>query len=266
MYFVRSVFICILVTLISGICLAEEFPYRKDYPDVKIVELEDLKAGYDNGTFIIVDVRSKIEFDTIHIKGAVHDSLSSKDFTERLKSIVDQNAGKKIAVYCNGITCTKSYIATQKAQQAGMDNVYAFDAGIPAWAKAYPSDTRLVGKTITDPARQLIPKSEFKKLLLDYDQFKKMAEVPNAMVIDVRDPIQRTHKLPGFEDAVPITLDKLIKNIINHERMKDKRLLIFDQVGKQVRWLMYYLEDKGYDDYYFLNGGATSVLKEQEYR
>lgn len=267
MFFIRCVFISIFLILISSsFCLAEDFPYRKDYSNVKIVDLEDLKAGYDNGTYIVVDVRSKIEFDTIHVKGAVHDSLSDKDFIDRLQSIVAQNPGKKIAVYCNGITCTKSYLAAQKAQEAGMENIYAFDAGIPAWANAYPSETRLVGKTITDPAKQLIPKSEFKKLLLDFDQFKKMAESPNAVVIDARDPIQRTHKLPGFEDAMPVPLDKLISNIINHERMKDKRLLIFDQVGKQVRWLMYHLVDKGYTDYYFLDGGATSVLKEQDYR
>jgi len=48
--------------------------------------------------------------------------------------------------------------------------------------------------------------------------------------------------------------------------MKDKQLVIFDQVGKQVLWLMYYLEDKGYKNYYFLKGGATSVLKKQKYR
>ena len=72
--------------------------------------------------------------------------------------------------------------------------------------------------------------------------------------------------VPGFEKALPIPLNKLIKNIINKERKKDKQLLIFDQVGKQVRWVMYHLEDKGYKDYYFLSGGATEVLKEQKYR
>ena len=41
---------------------------------------------------------------------------------------------------------------------------------------------------------------------------------------------------------------------------------VVDQVGKQVRWLMYHLEDKGYKDYAFLKGGATAVLKDQRYR
>lgn len=266
MNFLRLFCLCLSVILFTGISFAEDFPYRKDYPNVKIIELADLKAGYDSGTFLIVDVRSKLEFDTIHVKGAVHISLSSADFADRLKNLAAQNSGKKIAVYCNGITCLKSYKAAQKANAAGIDNVYAFDAGIPAWANEYPSETRLVGKTITDPKKQLISKSQFQKVLLDYDAFKKMAQDPNAQAIDARDPIQRTHKLPGFENAMPIPLDKLFKNIIEHERMKDKKLLIFDQLGKQVRWLMYYLEDKGYKDYYFLKGGATSVLKEQEYR
>ena len=78
--------------------------------------------------------------------------------------------------------------------------------------------------------------------------------------------MQRVQKFTEFDKVLPIPLDKLIKNIIDKERMKDKQLLIFDQVGKQVAWLMYYLEDKGYKDYYFLKGGATSVFKDQTYR
>lgn len=52
---------------------------------------------------------------------------------------------------------------------------YAFDAGIPAWANAYPADTLLVGKVITDPEKQLIPKSELKKVTVDFETFKKKA-------------------------------------------------------------------------------------------
>ncbi len=255
-----------VVSLAGSFCFAEEFPYRKDYPDVPVVELEDLKSGYDDGSFLIVDVRSLIEFETIQPKNALHVSLGSKGFETELKNIASQNPGKKIALYCNGITCLKSYNGAQKAQDAGIAKVYAFDAGIPAWAKAYPAETLLVGKPIIDPDKQLISISEFKKKTVDFETFKQLAAAENAQVIDARDPLQRVGKLPGFENALPIPLDKLIQNIINHERMKDKTLVIFDQVGKQVRWVMYHLEDKGYKDYYFLQGGATSVLKEQKYR
>ena len=253
-------------SLAGSICFAGDFPYRKDYPDVPVVELEELKAGYDDGSFVIVDVRSSIEFDTIHPKGALHVNLSSADFEANLNNVSEQHPGKKIALYCNGITCLKSYNGTMKAIDAGLKNVYAFDAGIPAWAKAYPSETLLVGKPIIDSEKQLIPNSAFANKTIDFDTFKKVAAAPNALVIDARDPMQRVGKLPGFEKALPVPLDKLIQNIINHDRMKDKQLVIFDQVGKQVRWVMYHLEDKGYKDYYFLKGGATAVLKEQKYR
>jgi rhodanese-related sulfurtransferase len=266
MKWLKLLVISIVFTLVSNVCFAEEFPFRKDYPNVPIIELTDLKAGYDNGSIVIVDVRSTLEFDTIHPKGASHVMLSSANFEKNLQSFSEQNSGKKIAVYCNGITCLKSYNATQKALDAGVKDVYAFDAGIPAWAKTYPADTLLVGKPVTDPEKQLIPKSEFKKRTIDFKTFKEKATASNAKVIDARDPMQRTQKFTEFNDILPIPLDKLIKNIINNDRMKDKQLLIIDQVGKQVRWLMYYLEDKGYKDYYFLKGGATSVFKEQKYR
>lgn len=249
-----------------SIAFAEDFPYRKDYPDVLIIELDELKSGYDKDAFIPVDVRSTLEYDVIRIKGAHHISLSQADFADKLQKLAAQNPGKNIAVYCNGITCLKSYKAALDAADAGMTNVYAFDAGIPAWAKAYPAQTLLLGKVISDPEKQLIPKSDLQKRMLSYQDFKQKAADPASVVIDTRDPIQRTQKLPGFEKALPIPLDKLIRNVISKGHLHDKQLLIFDQVGKQVRWLMYYLIDKGYTDFYFLEGGATSVLNEQQYR
>ncbi len=262
----KSVVTFLLFFIMSSSCFASDLPYRKDYPDAKIVELADLKAGYDNDTFIAVDVRSTLEYEVIRVKGAHHVDLARADFIPNLQALAAQYPGKKIAVYCNGGTCLKSYKAAIDADEAGMDNVYAFDAGIPAWSSAYPAETLLLGKVVTDPQKQLIPKDEVDKVTLEFAAFKQKAEEPNSVAIDARDPMQRTQKLAGFEKALPIPLDKLIKNVINKGNLKDKQLLIFDQVGKQVEWLMYYLVDQGYTNFYFLKGGATSVLKEQEYR
>lgn len=247
-------------------CLAADFPHRKDFPDVAVIELADLKAGYDDGSIIMVDVRSDVEFETIRPKKAQHVNLGNKNFLANLKALVEANPGKKMAAYCNGVTCLKSYHAAQQAKEGGFANVVAFDAGIPAWAKAYPSETLLIGKEVTDPDKQLISKADFLKACVDFETFKKKADEPNVVVIDARDPQQRTEALPGFDKALPIPLDKLIRNVISKGNMKDKKLLIFDQVGKQVDWLQYYLIEYGYTDYLFLEGGATSVLKEQKYR
>jgi len=267
MHYIRVLTLVVVIcSFASGWSLAEEFPYRKDYPTVPVIELSQLKDGYDRNEFIPVDVRSTLEFETIHIKGAPHISMANVQFEDNLKQLAADNPGKNIATYCNGVTCLKSYKAVERAREAGLSNVYAFDGGIPAWAGAYPADTLLLGKVITNSGKQLIPKSEFEKISLDFGQFRQQAVAGNAVVIDARDAIQRTSVLPGLEDAKQIPLDKFIKNIIERGVMKNKQLLIFDQVGKQVRWLMYHLVDRGYTDFYFLKGGATSVLKEQEYR
>jgi rhodanese-related sulfurtransferase len=221
---------------------------------------------YEAGNAIIVDVRSKIEYNVIHPIGAVHIPISNMKFAKNVASLAKQNAGKKIVFYCNGITCLKSYKATKKAMGAGIQNVYAYDAGVPEWASLFPEKTLLLGKEVVDPEKQIIPKAEFKKKCLPFEDFKTKASANGGMVIDVRDHIQRSQKLPGLKKAKAIPLDNFIPNFVEKKANQDKHLYIFDQVGKQVRWLEYYLVDNGYQNFTFLKGGATAVLKTQKYK
>lgn len=258
-------FFCSIVTLLTSACFALEFPYREKYPEVKIIEVADLKTGYDKEEVIVVDLRSKTEFAAIHIEGAINLPYGNLNFMDNLLDLIVKNPNKKIIVYDNGIDCLKCYRAAEDALYS-MYTIYAFDAGIENWARYSPTDTLVYGKTLSDPEAVNNLDNEFKKRSLDFEAFKTKAAVNNAVVIDARDPIQRTKKLPGLENAMLIPLDKLSENIINKGNMKDKQLYIFDQLGKQVRWLMANLVDQGYSDFFFLNGGATAVLKVQEYR
>jgi hypothetical protein len=61
-------------------------------------------------------------------------------------------------------------------------------------------------------------------------------------------------------------MDQLIKRIVAKGLLQDQTLLIFDQVGKQVRWLMYHLEAADYTRYHFLSGGAYDVIGLQAYK
>lgn len=258
--------ILLIISFIYSSCYATEYPYRDNYSFVNIIEPAELKTGYDSGEFIIVDVRSKTEFEAIQISGAVNLPYGNLKFTHNLLTLAGNNPDKKIAVYCNGIDCIKSYKAAEDALYLGMSNVYALDAGVAAWAKEYPSATLIQGKTLTDPEKLIHDDNIFQKICLDFETFKKNAAKKDTVIIDARDPIQRSKKLPGLDNPLQVPLDKLVKNIINKGNMKDKELYIFDQVGKQVRWLTYKLIDQGYTHFYFLEGGATSVLKEQQYR
>lgn len=245
---------------------AADFPFRSKYPDVATVETADLHSQYASGSVVIVDVRSKIEYEVIHPKGAVHLPVSKVSFAQDVGAIQAANAGKSVAFYCNGVTCLKSYEAAKKAGAAGLANCFAYDAGIPDWANNYPKETLLLGEEVVNPQQQLISKADFKKKALDFETFKAKAAAGNAIVIDARDHIQSSGKLPGLSRVVKMPFDALIPTFIKKKRNQDKTLLIFDQVGKQVRWLEYYLVKYGYSDYFFLAGGATKVLGDQKYK
>ncbi|MEW6594020.1 MAG: rhodanese-like domain-containing protein [Thermodesulfobacteriota bacterium] len=262
-----QILLCALTALfLASPLVAEDFPGRAQYPKTTPISTADLFREHQAGTVVIVDVRSGIEFDVIRPKGARHIPISDMLFVKRVQELAAQNQGKKIAFYCNGVTCLKSYEAAEKALEGGIKNVYVYDAGVPDWVKVYPGETLLLGKVVVDPKKQIISGEEFKKKTVPFDEFKALAAGEGVVVVDVRDHVQRTGELPGLGKILVIPLDKFIPNFVEKKMNQDKKLLIFDQVGKQVQWLEYYLVEHGYKNYVFLAGGATAVLKKQEYK
>lgn len=250
-----TLFMAVAFLLSAAPVLADDdFPLRAKYPDVKVMSTDQLAAAYD--ATIIVDVRSQMEFDVAHVNKAKHVSLSKDTFAADLEKVRGKNDAAAMAFYCNGHTCAKSYKAAKASQAAGFENIYAYDAGIFDWINAQPDKATLMGKT---PASkdQIIPKKDLKSRMLSYDAFKAKASEPNAMVIDIRDQFQR-EKIPDIPGLSHIPLDQLTDSLEKKQYM-DKQLLILDAVGKQVRWLQYYLEEFGYTNYAFLEGGVKAI-------
>lgn len=239
-----------------NIALSNSFPLREKYPDVTPIDAEVLRQ--DMKGHIVVDVRSRYEFDIIHIKRARHVSLSKKHFLAVIKRLRNRNPEVPIVFYCNGTTCAKSYKAARKAMRAGIDNVMAMDWGIFNWAKTYPDQTKLLGKSPIDPAR-LISKSQLKAHMLTPKAFVDKVN-SETVVIDIRDAFQRNIKILN-DVTQPIPLGK-VNSYVKKMAKKGKTLLIYDAVGKQVRWLQYYLEKNEIKDYYFMEGGVRKFVKE----
>jgi rhodanese-related sulfurtransferase len=264
--FKKILFTAALICFFVGNTGAAEFPYREKYPHVPFITTEDLAAKDAKGEVVIVDVRSSIEFNVIHPRNAVHLPLSKKSFTEDVRKLMADHPGKAFAFYCNGVDCIKSYEAADKAiKELNSKNSYVYDAGIPEWSQVHPELTLLLGTPLEDKSR-LISKAEFKSHCMPFDKFKAKAADQGSVVIDVRDFVQASGKLPGLETARTIPLDQFIPNFVQKGSEKDKFLLIFDQVNKQTAWLMYYLKKHGYTNYAFLEGGATGVLGSQKYK
>jgi len=244
-----------LLMLATPLLAAEEgYPLRKKYPQLQYITTNDLKSQYDKS--FIVDVRSKIEFDVIHINKAAHVPMSVKTFAADLEKARQKSATSPLVFYCNGHTCEKSYEAAEVATKAGFKGAMVYDTGIMDWAKTNPDKTTLLGKTPV-AKEKLIAKATFAKKCIGYEEFKKKAASPNTIVVDIREPIQRD-VIPQIQGLRNIPSDRMV-DLINKGEFKEKQLLILDAVGKQVEWLQYYLEGKGYSNYQFLEKGMLSA-------
>jgi rhodanese-related sulfurtransferase len=234
----------------------EAFPVRALYPKVETIELEELYAK--RSEVLIFDVRSSYEYDTLHIKGAGHLALDDRDFVAKLAQLRKEET-RPLVFYCNGHTCKKSYKATQKAMHGHIDNVYAFDAGIFDWTNAHPEEAVLLGKSPVDPKR-LISKEMLERHMLEPEAFGERVG-SDTIVLDIRETMQKSalNLFPMQQRSVALD-NKQLKTFVDKAKRENKTLLIYDAVGKQVRWLQYYLEEENVDKYYFMRGGAKAFL------
>lgn len=256
-FFKRLTITTVLMFLVFSASLAmasDDFPLRAKYPGVKYMTTEELTANYDST--IIIDVRSKMEFDVAHINKAENVSVSKKTFSKDLEKVRAKNGATAIATYCNGHTCAKSYKAVKAALGDGFENVYVYDAGIFDWIVANPDKATLMGETPA-PQAMIIPKSELKAKMLAWVDFSAKATEANTVTIDIRDPFQRK-EIPKIAKLRNVPMDRFTK-LLEKKEFADKQLLILDAVGKQVRWLQYHLKKNGYENYYFLEKGVKGI-------
>lgn len=234
------------------------FPGRGEFPDIPIFEVSDLKSKINQ--VVVVDTRSKYEYDTLKIKGSIHIPVAAKTFEQQVQTLRTKT-NKPIVFYCNGRTCFKSYLAVKKAIAAGIKDTYAFDAGIFEWVKSVPEKSELLGKSPVK-ANQLIDSKIYKARLLDPNEFSEriLSGGTKSMVLDVRDMYQRAGVgfYPGKERWVSLDDKAKLTKYLQKAKDKNKTLFIYDEVGKQVRWLQYALEEMGIKDYYFMNKGAKA--------
>ncbi len=257
----------VVVSLLLGVAAAQgaiekstvEFPYRSQY-DVNILETVEFTAKLK--AVVAVDVRSRYEYDTLHIKGAINIPLD-KNFIDNVRKLRSGDA-RPIVFYCNGKTCRKSYDAAAMVANAGIRNVYAYDAGILAWAEAHPESTVLRGKTLIKIS-DLISEQEFTSHVLAPRPFAALYEQlgNKAVSLDIRDRVQRDNPVFGLgEERIPLDdvarLDAFIETVIKH----GKTLMVYDKAGHQIRWFQYYLREKGVRDYRFLKGGSEGYFVE----
>ena len=229
------------------------------------ISTEELDTLFDE--LEIIDVRSEYEYNVIHIKGAHHVPVAHINFLQQLREITRDQHDAKLLFYCNGIDCGKSERAGRMAQNDGYTNVFVYGPGVLEWTSYYPDRSVFFGASPV-PSGAVISDDRFSEHLLSPDQFKEQLNGdPQAFLIDLRDAIQKEQAIELGQKSSNLYLDRLTKllaMVYFRQHTLGKRFYIYDNVGRQVRWLQYYLNRFGYKDYHFLQGGATAYLKQQE--
>ncbi|MCP5141226.1 MAG: hypothetical protein H6980_02595 [Gammaproteobacteria bacterium] len=255
---------------VAGFCLAllaglmpsiasanDDYPLRDRYKDVPLISIEQLRESLNDVT--VVDVRSAFEHSVLRIDGALNASVGDHRFPILIKEMRD-STGKPLVLYCNGHTCEKSYQAGRLAHHAGLTDTRIYDGGIDDWAHAYPELTQLLGKPLTSVDR-LISKEKLAQHTLTPEEFAKI--VPSAVVVDIRTPLERAGLGLFVGRERPVLLDnaRRLDRMIERAREGGKPLLVYDNTGREVPWLQYYLEEQGLTDYWFMKGGARAFFE-----
>lgn len=94
----------------------------------KLVDADTVEAWKDEENTILLDVRSRSEFEAAHIPGAVHKFLGNFP-----KALPTEYADKRIIVQCQ--SGDRATIATSFLERAGFKNVYNYSGSFNDWTQ-----------------------------------------------------------------------------------------------------------------------------------
>jgi rhodanese-related sulfurtransferase len=172
--------------------------------DHKVITTDQLKERLDKKKkFMLIDARTKEEYQEAHIVGAV--SIPEKNFEDSV-ALLPTNKNYQLVLYCNGVKCGKSKKAAKKAEAMGYTNILIYGEGFPVWEEkglkitAGPDYAKKIETTKLTPAdvKKLIESKGNDYVLVDVrDEAEyKEGHIPTAINIPVETFALRSEILP----------------------------------------------------------------------
>lgn len=254
-----------LIAIVGLVCLNSnivqgkdtlDFPLRPKYSRLTPITTQELASIYDKA--IIIDCRYKMHFYVIRMDKAksLPEVWMGEDNLLELRQKYDD---KPLVFYSNDPSERESYKAAAKAKKWGFKNVRVYDAGIFHWANNEPQRTFFFKEKLTPQTASsaFISQEQFNSVLLPTREFIERAKSGQYTVLDGRE-IEKIEKKPIKLEHRQIMAIELMANLLRRNiwSLPASNLLVFDNDGKNIRWLQYYFEMAGIKNYYFLKGGA----------
>jgi rhodanese-related sulfurtransferase len=225
--------------------------YAAGYPDwvsnggLPGVSVKYVKKALDKGKAVVIDARPPRKFNKSNIPGSIN--IPTTRFDEN-KGSLPEDKGAELIFYCGGYTCPLSTKGATMAKSLGFSNARVFQAGYPAWKKAY-GQKQLSIKEAGEEG--VISITSFMDVLKNHPQ--------DVYLVDVRD--QGEVDIDGtFATAKVIPIDKLLPQITGMPN--DKPTVFFCSNGARAGEAFDFVNMKRSDmKAYFLE--ANVVFKKQ---
>jgi len=205
--------------------------YAEGYPVwVKSGHVPGVSAAYVKSLIdkksdaVIIDARPSRKFGKSHVPTAINIPL--RQFDEQIAAL-PADKGTELIYYCGGYKCPLSPKSAAKAVTLGYTKVKLFQAGYPAWKKAYG-----VAKAKEAATSSAAPKVQAgdDEGTISIASFNKIAtKNPDAFYCyDVRDP-EEVEADGTFGKAVIMTVDDVEDNV--GKLPTDKPIVFFCSTG-----------------------------------
>jgi len=236
-----------------------DFSGKTEYP-VSIITPEEVRnLQLNKEKFILLDVRSRKEYNKIHILNAI--SAPSNEITSRdcLKRI-SQNSGlsikelmsERIILYCNSPSCNIATYAGKSLSFLGFKNIEIMEAGLKGWLqKGYP--VVVPGKKEMLRKKPSLPQISVEGVKQKLDWNLKI------VIIDIRD--EESFKKGHIPGAINLSLDKFWRK--KETLPRDKEIYIYgkDKDDERSSFACRVLIKRGYSLVREITGGFAQWQK-----
>lgn len=115
---------------------------KQGFVEPENITMELAKNLFDRNA-LFIDARSKEEYDSLHIKGAInlpYDEFRNKSYYDRIEIMKKYNKDGIIVVYCKGDKCEVSIDLSYEIAKLGFNSVNIYRGGIKEWKeKGFPT-------------------------------------------------------------------------------------------------------------------------------
>lgn len=210
--------------------------YAAGYPDwIKNGNLGSVSAAHvkklidKKAKVVIIDVRPKArKYDKGHVPTAINIPLRKFD---KMVNKLPVEKSTPLIFYCGGMKCPLSPKSAAKAKALGYTNVMLFQAGYPAWKKAYgagPTVSKAAPPAKAKMAKAMIETGD-EPDTITFDSFRNLVKkAPKSVhLIDVRDPEE--FKAGSLPTAINMTVDDVEEKVA--ELPADKPIVFICSTG-----------------------------------